>query len=137
MDSIDADDVEFMLGSVASPSAPTPAIPRILRTKSDDDPHTPSRPGFLPSRANLSYQSPAAPSSTDNSPFLRPKARHPGNDRGSILSWEQLAQHSKSLDDEDVEKSDEEDSKGLKLQSCITRQVISSRINYKNVESRD
>ena len=104
MDSIDADDVEFMLGSVASPSAPTPAIPRILRTKSDDDPHTPSRPGFLPSRANLSYQSPAAPSSTDNSPFLRPKARHPGNDRGSILSWEQLAQHSKSLDDEDVER---------------------------------
>ncbi|KAI0757335.1 hypothetical protein C8Q80DRAFT_1133119 [Daedaleopsis nitida] len=104
MDSIDADDVDFMLGSAASPSAPTPAIPRITRTKEHDgDPHTPSRSGFLPSRANLSYASPAPPSAED-SPFLRPKPRQPGNDRGSILSWEQLAQHSKSLDDEDVER---------------------------------
>lgn len=106
MDSIDADDVEFMLGSVVSPSAPTPAVPRIVRMKDDDsygDPHTPSRPGFLPSRANLSYASPAPPSA-DGSPFLRPKPRQPGNDRGSILSWEQLAKHSKTLDDEDVER---------------------------------
>ena len=28
----------------------------------------------------------------------------PGNDRGSILSWEQLAKHSKSLDDDEVER---------------------------------
>lgn len=105
VDSIDADDVEFMLGSVASPSAPTPAIPR-ARPKGGDtsNPHTPSRPGFLPTRANLSYASPAPPSSTESSPFLRPKLRHPGNDRGSILSWEQLAQHSKTLEDEDVER---------------------------------
>lgn len=105
VDSIDADDVEFMLGSVASPSAPTPAIPR-ARPKGGDsgNPQTPSRPGFLPTRANLSYASPAPPSSTETSPFLRPKPRYQGNDRGSILSWEQLAQHSKTLEDEDVER---------------------------------
>ncbi|OJT13073.1 hypothetical protein TRAPUB_10386 [Trametes pubescens] len=105
MDSIEADDVEFMLSSVASPSAPTPALPR-FRPRGDhgDDPQTPSRSHFLPSRANLSYASPAPPSSTESSPFLRPKARQPGNDRGSILSWEQLAQHSRTLEDEDVER---------------------------------
>ncbi|RPD58362.1 hypothetical protein L227DRAFT_577072 [Lentinus tigrinus ALCF2SS1-6] len=107
MDSMDADDVEFMLGSIVSPTAPTPAIPRIVRSKGDSspgDPQTPTRSPFLPSRAQLSYASPAPPSSTESSPFLRPKPRHPGNDRGSILSWEQLAQHSKTLDDEDVER---------------------------------
>ncbi len=105
VDSIDADDVEFMLGSVASPSAPTPAIPR-ARPKGGDasSPQTPSRPGFLPTRAHLSYASPAHPSSNEISPFLRPKPRFQGNDRGSILSWEQLAQHSKTLEDEDVER---------------------------------
>lgn len=104
MDSIEAEDVEFMLSSVVSPTAPTPALPR-LRPKGDGgghEPQTPSR-SFLPSRSNLSYVSPAPPSSTDSSPFLRPKARQPGNDRGSILSWEQLAQHSRTLEDEDVE----------------------------------
>ncbi|TFK93526.1 hypothetical protein K466DRAFT_511425 [Polyporus arcularius HHB13444] len=105
-DSMDADDVEFMLGSVDSPTAPTPSIPRIIRSgdAGHRDPHTPSRSPFLPTRAHLSYASPAYPSSSESSPFLRPKPRHPGNDRGSILSWEQLAQHSKSLDDEDVER---------------------------------
>ncbi|KAI0359038.1 hypothetical protein OH77DRAFT_1509755 [Trametes cingulata] len=106
MDSIEAEDVEFMLSSVASPTAPTPALPRI-RPKGEpggEVPHTPSRSQFLPSRANLSYVSPAPPSSTDSSPFLRPKPRQPGNDRGSILSWEQLAQHSRTLEDEDVER---------------------------------
>ncbi|KAI0724214.1 hypothetical protein C8T65DRAFT_451 [Cerioporus squamosus] len=107
MDSMDADNVEFMLGSAVSPTAPTPAIPRIVRSKGDaghGDPQTPTRSPFLPTRAHLSYASPAHPSSTESSPFLRPKPRHPGNDRGSILSWEQLAQHSKTLDDEDVER---------------------------------
>ncbi|KAL7285774.1 hypothetical protein ACG7TL_000883 [Trametes sanguinea] len=105
MDSIEADDVEFMLGSVASPSAPTPAVPRLrpMPAPGDEGPHTPSRSSFLPSRANLSYLSPAPPSSAESSPFLRPKPRQPGNDRGSILSWEQLAQHSRTLEDEDVE----------------------------------
>ncbi|TBU64721.1 hypothetical protein BD310DRAFT_913190 [Dichomitus squalens] len=105
VDSIEADDVEFLLGSAVSPSAPTPAIPRVRRQgTSGGNPQTPSRPGFLPSRANLSYASPAPPSPTESSPFLRPKQRLLGNDRGSILSWEQLAQHSKTLDDEDVER---------------------------------
>ncbi|CDO75879.1 hypothetical protein BN946_scf184672.g12 [Trametes cinnabarina] len=105
MDSIEADDVEFMLGSVASPSAPTPAIPRLrpMPTTGDHGPQTPSRSSFLPSRANLSYLSPAPPSSNESPPFLRPKGRLVGNDRGSILSWEQLAQHSRTLEDEDVE----------------------------------
>ncbi|KAI0768619.1 hypothetical protein BD413DRAFT_479317 [Trametes elegans] len=106
MDSMEADDVEFMLLSVASPSAPTPALPR-FRPRGDaggGEPHTPSRSAFLPSRANLSYVSPAPPSSTESSPFLRPKPRQPGNDRGSILSWEQLAQHSRTLEEEDIER---------------------------------
>ncbi|KAH9912256.1 uncharacterized protein BXZ73DRAFT_93226 [Epithele typhae] len=103
-DSFDADDVEFMLGSSFSPTAPTPSIPRTrLRVNDASDPHTPIR-GGLPSRANLSYVSPAPPSSsTENSPFLRPRLKVAGNDRGSILSWEQLAKHSK-LDDEEVER---------------------------------
>ena len=41
------------------------------------------------------------------------------------------------LDDENVEESDKEDSKSLKLQLCMMRQVVLSRINYKNVEPRD
>ena len=104
IDSLDADDVEFMLGSSVSPTAPTPAIPR-TRHKTDDssDPHTPSRHPFLPTRANLSYASPAQPtSSSEGSPYLRPRARLPGNDRGSILSWEQLAGNSKSLADDEM-----------------------------------
>ncbi|CCM00334.1 uncharacterized protein FIBRA_02364 [Fibroporia radiculosa] len=103
-DSIEADDVEFMLASVASPTAPTPALPRFRLTgdRGQQDPHTPSRP-FLPSRANLSYLSPEAPSSTNSSPFLRPLRHQAGNDRGSILSWEQLAKHSRTLQDDDVE----------------------------------
>lgn len=106
VDSLDADDVEFMLSTIASPSAPTPAIPRFRKMNSQDshdnyDPHTPSRPGFLPTRANLSYVSPAPPSS-DSSPFLRPNPRKPGNDRGSILSWEQLTSQSQSLGPEDI-----------------------------------
>jgi len=107
VDSIDADDVEFLLGSVASVTGPTPAIPRFLKTlpseDTDEDPHTPLRSSFLPSRSNLSYLSPAPPS-TESSPFLRPIAKHPGNDRGSILSWEQLAQHNKSMGSDDIDK---------------------------------
>ncbi|KAL4246774.1 hypothetical protein ABKN59_009316 [Abortiporus biennis] len=106
VDSIDAHDVEFMLGSVASPTAPTPALPRMIRTTSKDsgtEPQTPTRPLLaLPGRANLSYQSPAPPSN-DGSPFLRPKPRHPGKDRSSILSWEQLALHNQSLGQDDIE----------------------------------
>lgn len=98
------DDVEFLLSSVASPSAPTPALPRfrLMGDREHHDPHTPSRP-FLPTRANLSYLSPEAPSSTNSSPYLRPLRRPAANDRGSILSWEHLAKYSRTLQDEDVE----------------------------------
>ncbi|KAL6299648.1 hypothetical protein BKA93DRAFT_580690 [Sparassis latifolia] len=104
VDSVDANDVEFMLSAVASPTAPTPALPRFrtIYASESESPQTPSRSPFLPTRSNLSYISPAAPTS-DNSPFLRPKAQYGANERGSILSWEQLARHNKTLDDEDVE----------------------------------
>ncbi|KAI0344139.1 hypothetical protein BDW22DRAFT_1483250 [Trametopsis cervina] len=103
--SMDADDVENMLSSIASPGAPTPALPRFrtIRPLPDENPHTPPRnPFFLPTRSNMSYLSPA-PLNSDGSPFLRPRPHQAGNERGSILSWEQLAQHSKSMGQEDVE----------------------------------
>ncbi|KAH8086665.1 hypothetical protein BXZ70DRAFT_978451 [Cristinia sonorae] len=104
-DSIEADDVEFLLASTASPSAPTPYLPRLqVRGNSYDDsnPSTPSRQtSFLPSRANLSYLSPVPPTA-DSSPFLRPRLARPGNDRGSILSWEQLTQSQRSVDSDEV-----------------------------------
>ncbi|KAH9949434.1 hypothetical protein B0H21DRAFT_727845 [Amylocystis lapponica] len=104
-DSIEAHDVEFMLSSVVSPTAPTPALPRFRTTghSAAQYPHTPTRPSlFLPTRNHLSYLSPDPHS--QNSPHLRPKPHNAGNDRGSILSWEQLAKHTKTLDDEDVER---------------------------------
>ncbi|TCD62041.1 hypothetical protein EIP91_007536 [Steccherinum ochraceum] len=105
LDSIEADDVEYLLGSMASPSAPTPFLPRIQTRgglHGDSNPSTPSRQSsFLPSRANLSYLSPAPPNS-DASPFLRPRPARPGNDRGSILSWEQLTQSQRSMDSDEV-----------------------------------
>ncbi|KDQ54881.1 hypothetical protein JAAARDRAFT_90248, partial [Jaapia argillacea MUCL 33604] len=102
-DSLDADDVEFLLSAVISPTAPTPAMPRLrvpgLRQGQGGPPETPCRSN-LPSRSQLSYLSPAPPSS-DNSPLL---LRPSKNDRGSILSWEQLAyESSKTLDDGEIE----------------------------------
>lgn len=106
MDSMDASDVEFMLRNVASPSAPTPALPRFrtVDLSVEPNPHTPPRPSLftLPGRSNLSYLSPAPPS-VDGSPFLRPQRRGATNDRGSILSWEALAQHNTSMGTPDVE----------------------------------
>lgn len=106
MDSMDANDVEMLLGDSVSPTKPTPSVPRFLKTApsqddDDDEPHTPSRPNFLPTRAQMSYVSPAPPSK-DGSPFLRPKSNRPEFGRGSILSWEQLALHNKSLGGEDI-----------------------------------
>lgn len=105
MDSMEASDVEFMLSTIASPSAPTPALPRFrtIRASDPEPPQTPLRgPQFLPTRANMSYLSPMPPAS-EGSPFLRLRPKQAGNDRGSILSWEHLAQHSRSLDQDDVE----------------------------------
>lgn len=106
MDSMEASDVEFMLSSMASPGAPTPVIPRFRTNalRGGQNPHTPPRlsPFTLPTRANLSYISPGPPGS-ENSGFLRPRGRGAGNDRGSILSWEQLAQHNRSMGVDDVD----------------------------------
>lgn len=90
LESIDAADVEYMLGTGASPTAPTPAVPRIRKGRTPDEfPQTPSRHGStLPSRQNMSYLSPMPPS-RDESPSKR-SLRPPGNDRGSLLSWDQL-----------------------------------------------
>ena len=83
-----ADDIEYMLGSVVSPTAPTPALPRLrIRHERDDTPQTPSRPSNLPTRANLSYLSPMPPPA-GASPSHR--LLRVGHDRGSLLSWDQL-----------------------------------------------
>ncbi|KAI0067957.1 hypothetical protein BV25DRAFT_895473 [Artomyces pyxidatus] len=88
--SIDSvDDVEFLLGSAISPTAPTPAIPRIrpMGRKPNNIPETPSRGSALPTRANMSYLSPMPPA-VDQSPSIR--ITRAGNDRGSLMSWDQL-----------------------------------------------
>lgn len=106
MDSIEASDIEFMLGSAVSPSAPTPALPRFrtVDLSNEPSPQTPPRlsPFTLPGRSNLSYLSPAPPA-TDGSPFLRPQRRGVTAERGSILSWEALAQHNRLMGTPDVE----------------------------------
>ena len=98
-DSYDSIDVEFMLGSATSPSAPTPAIPRIRvprKNSEREEPTTPTRSNNLPTRADISYLSPLPNGSP---PSLRPKSKKPGNDRGSLLSWDQLAAANNSVDD--------------------------------------
>ncbi|KAI0321351.1 hypothetical protein OF83DRAFT_327492 [Amylostereum chailletii] len=89
MDSVN--DVEFMLGAMVSPTAPTPAVPRIRKEgRRLQLPETPSRGNnVLPTRANMSYLSPLPPTS-DRSPRPARPARA-GNDRGSLLSWDQMA----------------------------------------------
>ncbi|KAI0257324.1 hypothetical protein BJV78DRAFT_1161726 [Lactifluus subvellereus] len=97
-----ADDIEFMLGSIVSPTAPTPALPRLQdRHQHGDMPQTPSRMSNLPTRANLSYLSPLPPP-TRASPSL--KLMRAGHDRGSLLSWDQLvAVGDKTLGEGEVE----------------------------------
>ncbi|KAF9568514.1 hypothetical protein CPC08DRAFT_702527 [Agrocybe pediades] len=87
----DADDVALLLAPVAAIGAPTPAMPRIQTNRRRIAPQTPTRPN-VSNRANMSYLSPVMPSSTEKSSSLRPSDR--GSDqamRGSIMSWEQLA----------------------------------------------
>ncbi|KAH9919108.1 uncharacterized protein B0H18DRAFT_1029196, partial [Fomitopsis serialis] len=76
VDSVDAHDVEFLLSGVASPTAPTPALPRFRMMTDRERRNAMTRLAQIPPRS---------------SPFLRPLRRQLGNDRGSILSWEQLA----------------------------------------------
>ena len=77
-----------MLGSVVSPTAPTPALPRIrTRHQREDPPQTPSREYNLPTRADLSYLSPMPPPRGTPSSVRVMRA---GYDRGSLLTWDQL-----------------------------------------------
>ena len=103
----EADDVELLLAPIAALGAPTPAMPRVHKSRTHTAPQTPTRIG-LPSRSNLSYLSPLPPDSDGKSLSLRPSGRTPGSDRvarGSILSWEQLASEaSKTLGDDDLER---------------------------------
>lgn len=106
-DSIEADDVELLLAPAAPLGAPTPAIPRIRAVRpqhNESEFETPSRPSqFLPTRANLSYLSPEPPTS-QSTPGLRPPKAN-GANRGSIMSWEQLANDgSQIIAQEEVEK---------------------------------
>ena len=82
------DDIEFILGSVVSPTAPTPALPCLrIRHEHDDTPQTPSCLSTLPTHSNLSYLSPGPPHA-GASPSHRLLCA--GHDRGSLLSWDQL-----------------------------------------------
>ena len=100
----EADDVELLLAPIAALGAPTPAMPRVHKSRTHAAPQTPTRLG-LPSRSNLSYLS---PDSDGKSLSVRPSGRTPGSDRaarGSILSWEQLASEaSKTLGDDELER---------------------------------
>jgi hypothetical protein len=100
----EADDVELLLAPIAALGAPTPAMPRVHKSRTHIAPQTPTRLG-LPSRSNLSYLS---PDSDGKSLSVRPLRRTPGSDRaarGSILSWEQLASEaSKTLGEDDLER---------------------------------
>lgn len=107
----EADDVELLLAPVADPTAPTPAMPRVIasRHRRRLPPQTPTRSSnLLPSRANLSYLSPLPPDSANPSPArLRPQSgsgERGGAGRGSILSWEQLAtEASRTLGEDEIQ----------------------------------
>lgn len=103
----EADDVELLLAPIAALGAPTPAMPRVHKSRTRAAPQTPTRFG-LPTRSNLSYLSPLPPDSNGKSSSLRPTRATPGSDRaarGSILSWEQLASEaSKTLGEDDLDR---------------------------------
>ncbi|KAG7450151.1 uncharacterized protein BT62DRAFT_942857 [Guyanagaster necrorhizus] len=99
----DEEDVELLLAPVAVIDAPTPAMPRILASRQRQAPETPSRSTFLPSLSDLSYASPQPPSN-DSPASLRPQPISRGAPRGSILSWEQLADEaSRTLGEDEIQ----------------------------------
>ncbi|KAF7437164.1 hypothetical protein PC9H_004000 [Pleurotus ostreatus] len=106
-DSFDADDVELLLAPVTHLAAPTPAMPRLQTRRQREEPETPTR-GYtnnLPTRANMSYLSPLPPTSDDSPPSLRPPKQGSAKAaRGSILSWDQIAEEaSRVLEPGEVE----------------------------------
>ncbi|KAJ7225953.1 hypothetical protein GGX14DRAFT_642074 [Mycena pura] len=100
--------VELLLAPVAALAAPTPAMPRTVTSRNRSrkaPPQTPTR-SQLPTRANLSYLSPLPPDS-DSPPSLRPQpaGNGPTVGRGSILSWEQLANEaSRTFGEDEITK---------------------------------
>jgi len=103
-DSFDVDDVEMLLAPTASLAAPTPVIPRLMSSRSRH-PATPSRSNAssqAPARSQLSYLSPLPPTA-EESPIVRPQLQH-GNEKGSLMSWDQLAkQSSMTMTEEEAE----------------------------------
>ncbi|KAL0950711.1 hypothetical protein HGRIS_007487 [Hohenbuehelia grisea] len=107
-DSFEEGDVEMLLAPVAAIGAPTPAMPRIAVARprlGRLEPETPTRSGLdnLPNRSKLSYVSPL-PADKERS-TLRPPTQGSGKAaRGSILSWEQLADEaSRTLEEAEIE----------------------------------
>ncbi|KAH8120649.1 hypothetical protein DFH11DRAFT_81205 [Phellopilus nigrolimitatus] len=97
-DSMEVDDVELMLAGIASPTAPTPAIPRIRASYYTQRPETPSRSSLHPMRSTLGLSlGPSTPQSDAPSiPSLPPSRksspnRRPAVERSSIATWEMLA----------------------------------------------
>ncbi|KAF9452581.1 hypothetical protein P691DRAFT_210439 [Macrolepiota fuliginosa MF-IS2] len=115
-DEDELDDVELLLAPIARLGAPTPAMPRIQKSRSRNKPpapppKTPIRGvAQLPTRANMSYLSPLPPGDGESSILRPPQSRQAGGNarnagRGSILSWEQLASEaSKTLGEDEIEK---------------------------------
>ncbi|EIW86478.1 hypothetical protein CONPUDRAFT_133903 [Coniophora puteana RWD-64-598 SS2] len=99
-DSTEADDVELLLAPVASPDAPTPSIPRTQthrRTRTDQPEfQTPTKAtDGMPRSTSYSHSPLILPKGSDPSPrHLRPLQ---GVERGSILSWDQMAKDASKL----------------------------------------
>ncbi|KAJ7596751.1 hypothetical protein C8J56DRAFT_918254 [Mycena floridula] len=97
---IEAADVARLLAPVAALGAPTPAMPRFDVSRKKTTIQTPTK---QKRRADSSYTA-ALPPDTDSPPSLRLKpSPNSGAPRGSILSFEQLANTSQTLQEEDVQ----------------------------------
>lgn len=100
-DSLEAGDVEFMLAAIASPTAPTPAIPRLRPVNfNQQPPQTPSRTFLQPPCSTLGLSLyPSNQSENRNEKALSsagtPRRSSPQrkavNERSSVAAWEKLA----------------------------------------------
>ncbi|TFK57606.1 hypothetical protein OE88DRAFT_1651427 [Heliocybe sulcata] len=104
-DSMDADDVEYMLSqSVISRTAPTPAMPRFRPRPTARAPNARSIFPETPARAaGRSDAFLAPPGAKDDSPLFPRVSNISAQNRQSILSWEQLAASgNQSLGEEEI-----------------------------------
>lgn len=107
-DSLEAGDVELMLAAIASPTAPTPAIPRLgSRMFAERPPETPTRSSSHGSqRSSLALSLyPPSPDVGNLSTVDEAQEEHSSgkkNMRSSIAAWEKLADLSVSLEASDV-----------------------------------